>query len=54
MTGIDPRWRFELGFFFAALIITCEVIWAADVFWRLVDIPAVRFARWLETKCISP
>jgi len=28
-------------------------IWAADVFWRWVDIPSVRFARWLENKCIK-
>lgn len=52
LTGIDPRWRFELGFFIAAIFIICEVIWAADIFWRLVDTPAVKFARWLESKCI--
>ncbi|KAL7623216.1 hypothetical protein AAE478_006897 [Parahypoxylon ruwenzoriense] len=26
------------------------VIWAADVFWRAVDAPTVRFAKWLEIK----
>ncbi|KAI2779721.1 acyltransferase family-domain-containing protein [Daldinia loculata] len=26
------------------------VIWAADIFWRAVDAPTVRFTKWLETK----
>ncbi|KAI1105332.1 acyltransferase [Jackrogersella minutella] len=26
------------------------VIWAADVFWRAVDAPTVRFTKWLESK----
>lgn len=24
--------------------------WSADVFWRAIDVPSVRFARWLENK----
>jgi peptidoglycan/LPS O-acetylase OafA/YrhL len=28
------------------------IIWIADVFWRAVDVPSVKFARWLETRCI--
>jgi peptidoglycan/LPS O-acetylase OafA/YrhL len=28
------------------------VICVADFFWRVVDIPSVKLARWLETKCI--
>ena len=34
------------------LIYTPFVIFVADLFWRLVDIPTVKFARWLETKCL--
>jgi peptidoglycan/LPS O-acetylase OafA/YrhL len=28
------------------------IIWVADVFWRAVDVPSVKFARWLESKSI--
>lgn len=28
------------------------IIFVADVFWRAVDTPTVKFARWLEAKCI--
>jgi len=28
------------------------IICVADLFWRAVDTPTVKFARWLETKCI--
>ncbi|KAI9651541.1 MAG: hypothetical protein M1831_000778 [Alyxoria varia] len=52
LTGTDTRWRFELGFFCSACCIIPAVIWAADVFTRVVDDKAVRFARWLEEKCI--
>lgn len=27
-------------------------VWVADVFWRVVDVPTVRFARWVEGKCL--
>jgi peptidoglycan/LPS O-acetylase OafA/YrhL len=27
------------------------VVWIADMFWRFVDRPSVRFAKWLEAKC---
>ncbi|KAG9231269.1 acyltransferase family-domain-containing protein [Amylocarpus encephaloides] len=28
------------------------ILWVADIFWRAIDIPSVKFARWLESKCI--
>jgi peptidoglycan/LPS O-acetylase OafA/YrhL len=28
------------------------IIFVADLFWRAVDSPIVKFARWLETKCV--
>ena len=28
-------------------------LWAADLFWRFVDLPCVKFARWMEKKCIN-
>ncbi|KAL3420052.1 hard surface induced protein [Phlyctema vagabunda] len=41
------------GFWLAGLCIYVPVlIWVSDLFWRMVDIPSVRFARWLEAKCL--
>jgi hypothetical protein len=28
------------------------VIWASDVWWRVVDVPSVRFARWVEERMV--
>lgn len=28
------------------------IICVADIFWRAVDVPTVKLARWLETKCV--
>lgn len=31
----------------------CAIItlWAADIFWRLVDMKCVKFARWVSVQC---
>lgn len=50
-TGLEGAW-YNAGFIIAALFIIPFTIWAADVFWRAVDIPTVKFAKWLETKLI--
>jgi hypothetical protein len=50
LIGLEERWQFEMGFFFAALMTIATVVWAADVFWRAVDIPCVKFSKWLESK----
>ncbi|KAK6382078.1 hypothetical protein LTS17_003963 [Exophiala oligosperma] len=42
--------RFELHFLKASILIVLAVIWAADVFLRLVDIPCVNLSRRLEKK----
>ncbi|KAI8301966.1 hypothetical protein K4K61_008364 [Colletotrichum sp. SAR11_59] len=49
-TGIEGYW-YNTGFVIGSLGCIPAVIWAADVFWRLFDIPTVRFAKWFETKC---
>ncbi|KAI8633807.1 acyltransferase family-domain-containing protein [Xylariaceae sp. FL1651] len=49
ITGTEGR-AYEIGAILAALINIPLVIWAADVFWRAVDVPTVRFAKWLEAK----
>jgi len=42
---------YHLGFVLASVTVLPLLVWAADVFWRLVDAPTVRFARWTERKC---
>lgn len=51
ITGTEGKW-YTIGFALAAVFVIPSVVWAADVFWRAVDAPAVRLAKWLETKCI--
>lgn len=51
-TGVEPRWNMELGFFLSACLIIPVTVWAADIFWRLVDTPVVQFARHFESKLI--
>ncbi|KAK4144177.1 acyltransferase family-domain-containing protein [Dichotomopilus funicola] len=49
VTGTEGA--YEAGFALAAVVIVPVVIWAADVFWRVVDAPVVRLAKWVEVKC---
>lgn len=51
VTGTEGR-NYQFGFFLAAIFIIPAVVWAADIFWRAVDAPVVKFAKSLETKCI--
>lgn len=51
VTGTEGDW-YLIGFALAAVFVIPSVIWAADVFWRLVDAPTVKLAKWLETKFI--
>ncbi|KAG6039691.1 hypothetical protein E4U41_002262 [Claviceps citrina] len=52
LTGVEGYW-YNAGFVLGALFCIPTVIWWADVFWRAVDIPTVKFAKWFESKCIS-
>ncbi|KAF2973489.1 hypothetical protein GQX73_g201 [Xylaria multiplex] len=49
ITGVEGS-GFKSGVVLAAIINIPLVVWAADIFWRAVDIPSVRFAKWLESK----
>lgn len=51
LTGVEGYW-YNLGFIIGSVFIIPIVIWAADMFWRGVDMPTVRFAKWVETKVI--
>lgn len=48
--GSDTRTKWEAGFACAAVLTIPMIIWAADIFWRAVDIPCVKCGRWLESK----
>lgn len=50
LTGIDGR-AYNLGFVLASFPIVPVVVWVSDIFWRLVDAPVVRLAKWVERKC---
>ncbi|KAI1635115.1 acyltransferase [Biscogniauxia mediterranea] len=49
-TGVEEWTDYRRGFLLAAVVNVPLVVWAADVFWRAVDAPIVRFTRWLEGK----
>lgn len=50
LTGVEGYW-YNTGFVLGACLCIPTVIWWADVFWRAVDVPTVKFARWFESKC---
>ena len=39
-----------LSYLLCALLVVPVTFWLADLFWRGVDIPSVRFAKWVEGK----
>ncbi|KAH8204684.1 hypothetical protein TruAng_001159 [Truncatella angustata] len=51
ITGTEGS-AYPRGFFLAAIFNIPLVIWAADVFCRAVDVPTVKFSRWIESKCV--
>ncbi|KAK3309043.1 acyltransferase 3, partial [Chaetomium strumarium] len=50
LTGTEGR-AYVAGFLLASVFVVPIVIWVSDVFWRAVDAPVVRFAKWLEKRC---
>ncbi|GAB1217755.1 hypothetical protein ATERTT37_006996 [Aspergillus terreus] len=52
ITGKQTDFQYCLGFFIGWAICLPLSLWAGDIFWRAVDIPSVKFARWLEDKVI--
>ena len=45
--------KFDGGWIMGTLIYFPIVFWFADIFWRAVDIPSVKFAKWVEGKCFK-
>lgn len=46
-------WQYSISWFCGLMILAPITIWVSDIFWRLVDMRSVRFARWLEGICIT-
>ncbi|KAI5462503.1 acyltransferase 3 [Mariannaea sp. PMI_226] len=51
ITGVEGEW-YTIGWVLGACFCVPSVIWCADIFWRAVDIPSVKLARWIESKLI--
>ncbi|EGS18590.1 uncharacterized protein CTHT_0051950 [Thermochaetoides thermophila DSM 1495] len=51
LTGTQTTGRYVGGFVVACGIVVPLVLWVSDVFWRVVDVQCVKFAKWLEGKC---
>jgi peptidoglycan/LPS O-acetylase OafA/YrhL len=51
ITGYETRRQYLAGFGLAGVFVVPAVVWAADLFWRGVDVRVVGFARWVEGKC---
>jgi peptidoglycan/LPS O-acetylase OafA/YrhL len=51
VTGNETEGQHVAGFALATIFIVPVVVWAADIFWRFIDAPTVKFAKWVEEKC---
>lgn len=48
--GDETDMQKEVAFGVALVIVTVALVWVSDVFMRVVDMPSVKFARWVENK----
>lgn len=49
--GKETQPSYAMGIIIAMAINYVFAFWAADVWWRAVDEPSIRLAKWLEIKC---
>lgn len=52
--GKEGFWPYTMSFVVSTVLYFPFIIWVSDMFWRGVDIPSTKFARWLEKKCSVP
>ncbi|KAJ6786714.1 hypothetical protein PWT90_08286 [Aphanocladium album] len=45
-------WQTTIAWFIGFVLLAPFTIWISDIFWRVVDMPSVRFAHWVEGFCI--
>lgn len=53
VVGKESDFQYFLGFLIGWSICLPLAVWLGDIYWRAVDIPSVKFARWFEDKVIS-
>lgn len=53
VVGKGTDFQYCLGFLIGWAICLPLAIWLGDIYWRAVDIPSVKFARWVEDKVIA-
>ncbi|KAH7134516.1 acyltransferase family-domain-containing protein [Dactylonectria estremocensis] len=51
VTGVEGG-QYGCGFVLSMFLSVPTVFWVADLFWRAVDIPTVKFARWFENQLV--
>ncbi|KAI1284031.1 acyltransferase family-domain-containing protein [Xylaria sp. FL0933] len=49
--GNEGFWPYTWSFVVSTTLYFPIVIWASDIFWRTIDVPSTRFAKWLEQAC---
>jgi peptidoglycan/LPS O-acetylase OafA/YrhL len=51
--GKATFWGRQLSWVGGLVLFLPIIICVADLFWRVIDTPSVKFARWLEGKCVA-
>jgi len=51
--GKATFWGRQLSWVGGLMLFLPIIICVADLFWRVIDTPSVKFARWLEGKCVA-
>ncbi|EWC45699.1 hypothetical protein DRE_05260 [Drechslerella stenobrocha 248] len=51
VTGRETTGGYFLGVLVGWLLVLVTTFWLSDIFWRVVDVGCVRFARWVENIC---
>lgn len=50
--GKQTLWGRQLSWAGGLVVYLPIIIWVADLFWRMVDTPTVKFAKWFEGRCV--
>lgn len=53
LVGVDTAAQRTMAWFLGLAVLGPIVVWVADVFWRLVDIPMIKLARTIETSVLD-
>jgi peptidoglycan/LPS O-acetylase OafA/YrhL len=53
VTRKDTELGYHGGILLTGILYIFVCVWMADLYWRMVDLPTIGFARWLEKKCLA-